>query len=79
MRRVALGVPVGILKHLHLDAAVEGLPASGDVVGPDEDAGVSFRDEVTPLGFEDEILIHPLGPDFSDGFAGADEVTFLVE
>ena len=58
---VRFRVSVGVLQDLYLDAAVKGLAARGDVIGPDEDPPVAPRLHVTPLDFQDEVLVHAVG------------------
>ena len=75
VRRVAARVAVGILQHLHLDAAMKRLAARGDVVGPDKDPRVAARLHVPPLHLHDEILVHAIRAQFADRFAGTDQHT----
>ena len=73
VRRVAARVAVGILQHLHLDAAMKRLAARGDVVGPDKYAGIAARLHVPPLHLHDEILVHTIRAQFTDRFTGANQ------
>ena len=75
VRRVAARVAVGVLQHLHLDAAMKRLAARGDVVGPDKYAGIAARLHVPPLHLHDEILVHAIRAQFADRFAGTDQHT----
>ena len=76
---VALSVAVGILEDLNFDSPNEGLAAGGDVIGPDEEAGIAFRNEVAPFHLHDEVLIHSIGSNLSNGLPRTDQVAFFVE
>ena len=75
---MAFGVAVGVLEHLDFDAAMKRDSLCGDVVGPDEDAGVPFGDHVPPFQFEDEILVHPIGSQLAHRFPRTDQLFVLL-
>ncbi len=68
MRRVAVTVAVVVLENLNFNAAMKRDASRRDVVGPDEDAGISTWNHVTPFKFHYKVLIHAIGSNLPIGF-----------
>ena len=61
------------IENLHLDAAREKRTNLRQPVTPGKDAAIARRFEMSPVEFQDEILVHPRGAHHADRQAGIDD------
>ena len=70
VRRVTARIPISILQHLYLHAAMKRLPLRRISISPNKDTRIPTRLKMPPFHFENEVFVHSRGPQFPDRFAG---------
>ena len=77
VRRIRLRVAIGVFEYLDFDASVKWNTSGRNIVRPQKDTRIAFGNQVPPLDFEHEILVHPARTDLTIWSAGTHQHVVL--